>query len=124
MDRVKIRGYSTKTHADSSAAGPANDSLASSPNHSLVPDESAPEDDSKAFAVATEAEISEIALAPLLAIVVWLLLSQGQTTANIYWLAAVSFSIGLITKEIIESIKKLMTRLTFDTTDHSRHSTE
>jgi hypothetical protein len=97
MDRVKIRGYSTKTHADSSAAGPANDSLASSPNHSLVPDESAPEDYSKTFAIA-EAEISEIALAPLLAIVVWLLLSQGQTTANIYWLAAVSFSIGLITR--------------------------
>jgi len=78
MDRVKIRGYSTKTHAASSAAGSANDSLASSPNHSLVLDESMSEDDSKAFAVATEAEISEIALAPLLAIVVWLLLSQEQ----------------------------------------------
>jgi hypothetical protein len=101
MDRVEIRGYSTKTHA----AGPANDSLALFPNHSLVPDESAPEDDSKAFAVATEAEISEIALAPLLAIVVWLLLSQGQTTANIYWLAAVSFSIGLITKKLLKVSK-------------------
>jgi hypothetical protein len=69
------------------------------------------EKNSQEFAVGTEAELSEIALAPLLAIVVWLLLSQGQTTASIYWLAAVSFSVGLITKEIIDSIKRLMTRI-------------
>jgi hypothetical protein len=85
-----------------------------------VPDDSKPEKSSKDFAVGTEAEISEIVLAPLLAIVVWLLLSQGQTTTNIYWLAAVSFSIGLITKEIIDGIKRFMTtRLSFDTTDRS-----
>ena len=70
-----------------------------------IPDEK----NSQYFAVGTEAELSEIALAPLLAIIVWLLLSQGQTTANIYWLAAVSFSVGLITKEVMDSIKRFDT---------------
>ena len=50
-----------------------------------IPDEKNSQD----FAVGTEAELSEIALAPLLAIIVWLLLSQGQTTESIFWLAVV-----------------------------------
>ncbi|HXS59206.1 MAG TPA: hypothetical protein VN703_00140, partial [Candidatus Sulfopaludibacter sp.] len=63
---------------------------------------------SSEFAVVTQAELSEIALSPLLASVVWLLISQGQTTFSVYTLAAVSFSIGLVTREIMNAIKKFM----------------
>jgi hypothetical protein len=44
-------------------------------------------------------------LAPLLAVAVWFLLVQWETTENsIYTLAAVSFAVGLITEEIVLSL--------------------
>jgi hypothetical protein len=92
-------------------------SKAASKQYIHPPEYIKPENNSQEFAVGTEAELSEIGLAPLLATVVWLLLSQGQTTpANIYWLAAVSFSVGLVTREIIDGIKRLMTRLSLNAT--------
>jgi hypothetical protein len=63
------------------------------------------------FAENTYGELSNIFLAPLLAAVVWFVLSQGQTTFNIYSMAAVSFSIGLITREIIQIIVKFMEKV-------------
>jgi hypothetical protein len=66
------------------------------------------ENTSSDFAVVTQAELSEIALSPLLATVVWLLISQGQTTFSVYTLAAVSFSVGLVTREIMNAIKIFM----------------
>jgi hypothetical protein len=94
-------------------------SKAASKSYPHQPERIPDEKNSQEFAVRTEAELSEIALAPLLATIVWLLLSQGQPTANIYWLAAVSFSVGLVTKEIMDSIKRLITRIIPNTTDRS-----
>lgn len=39
-------------------------------------------------------------LALLLAAVVWFIISRGQTDFNIYGMAAINFSIGLVTTEI------------------------
>ena len=55
--------------------------------------------------------MSHIFLAPLLAAVVWFIISQGETQFNIYGMAAISFSIGLVTKEIIQIIVKFMERI-------------
>ena len=59
----------------------------------------------------TYGELSHIFLAPLLAAVVWFIISQGETEFNIYGMAAISFSIGLVTKEIIQIIVKFMERV-------------
>ena len=100
-------------------------SKAASRQYVRPPEYIKPEENSQEFAVGTQAELSEMALAPLLATVVWLLLSQGQTTtSNTYWLAAVSFSIGLVTREIIDGIKRAMTRLSLDTTKQSSSKEE
>jgi hypothetical protein len=48
-------------------------------------------------------DIALFFLAPLLAIAVWLVLLQGGTT-SIYTLAAISFAVGLVTREVIEAI--------------------
>jgi hypothetical protein len=63
------------------------------------------------FAENTDGELSNILLAPLLASVVWFLLSQGETEFNMYGMAAISFSIGLVTKEIIQIIVKIMEKI-------------
>ncbi len=100
-------------------------SKAASRQYVRPPEYIKPEENSQEFAVGTQAELSEMALAPLLATVVWLLLSQGQTTTSTtYWLAAVSFSIGLVTREIIDGIKRAMTRLSLDTTKQSSSKEE
>jgi hypothetical protein len=50
-------------------------------------------------------DIALFILAPLLAVAVWFLLAQWETTENsIYTLAAVSFAVGLITDEIVSSL--------------------
>jgi hypothetical protein len=48
-------------------------------------------------------ELAEILLSPLLAIAVWLLLSIG-TTMEIFTASVISFTVGLITKEVVESL--------------------
>ena len=48
-------------------------------------------------------DIALFFLAPLLAIAVWLVLLQGGTTSP-FTLAAISFTIGLVTREVIESL--------------------
>ena len=48
-------------------------------------------------------ELSEILLAPLLAIAVWLLLRIGTTT-DIFTASLISFSVGLITKDVVYRI--------------------
>jgi hypothetical protein len=63
------------------------------------------------FQETTYGELSNIFLAPLLAAVIWFILSQGETEFNIYGMAAISFSIGLVTKEIIQIIVKFMERV-------------
>ena len=69
------------------------------------------EDTSSEFLETTYGELSNIFLAPLLAAVVWFIVSQGQTDFNIYGMAAISFSIGLVTTEIIQLIVKFMERI-------------
>ena len=69
------------------------------------------EDTSSDFLETTYGELSHIFLAPLLAAVVWFIISQGETQFNIYGMAAISFSIGLVTKEIIQIIVKFMERV-------------
>ncbi len=69
------------------------------------------EDTSSEFLETTYGELSNIFLAPLLAAVVWFIISQGQTDFNIYGMAAISFSIGLVTTEIIQLIVKFMERI-------------
>ena len=59
----------------------------------------------------TYGELSHIFLAPLLAAVVWFIISRGEPESNIYGMAAVSFSIGLVTTEIIQIIVKFMERI-------------
>lgn len=59
----------------------------------------------------TNGEISSIFLAPLLAAVVWFIFSEGRPDFNIYGMAAVSFSIGLVTTEIIQIIIKFMNKI-------------
>ena len=49
-------------------------------------------------------ELSRIFLSALLAAIVWIMLTQGTTTNNLYFLAAVSFSVGLATMEIIKGV--------------------
>jgi hypothetical protein len=63
------------------------------------------------FQETTYGELSNIFLAPLLAAVIWFIISQGETEFNIYGMAAISFSIGLVTKEIIQIIVKFMERI-------------
>jgi hypothetical protein len=46
-------------------------------------------------------------LSPLLAVAVWLVLFQGGTTSN-FTLAAVSFTIGLVTREVVEALTKFV----------------
>lgn len=65
------------------------------------------------FTSTTYAELSYIFLAPLLAAVVWFLLTQGDPKMNVYLLAAVSFAIGLVTKDITNGIVGFMKRLSF-----------
>lgn len=69
------------------------------------------ESTSSEFQETTYGELSHIFLAPLLAAVVWFIISQGQTDFNIYGMAAISFSIGLVTTEIIQIIVKFMERI-------------
>ncbi len=57
------------------------------------------------FGHETFEEISEIILAGLLAIIVWFIISQGTINTNIYTLGAVSLTVGLITKEIVQILK-------------------
>ena len=63
------------------------------------------------FQETTYGELSNIFLAPLLAAVIWFILSQGEPEFNIYGMAAISFSIGLVTKEIIQITVKFMERI-------------
>jgi hypothetical protein len=69
------------------------------------------ESTSSEFQETTYGELSHIFLAPLLAAVVWFIISRGQTDFNIYGMAAISFSIGLVTTEIIQIIVKFMERI-------------
>lgn len=55
-------------------------------------------------------DIALFFLSPLLAIAVWLVLLQGGTT-SIYSLAAVSFTIGLVTREVIIALIGFTTRI-------------
>ena len=55
-------------------------------------------------------EISEIALSGLLGIIVWLLISQGSINTNVYLLGAISLTVGLVTKEIVVSLKSFAIR--------------
>jgi hypothetical protein len=59
----------------------------------------------------TNGELSHIFLAPLLAAIVWFLLSRGEIVTNIYILAGISFSVGLVTTEIIDYITKYTTSI-------------
>ena len=55
------------------------------------------------FMYASFEELAEILLAPLLAIAVWLLINTGYTP-NMFTSALISFSVGLITKDVIYRI--------------------
>ncbi|HEY7228048.1 MAG TPA: hypothetical protein VH481_07975 [Nitrososphaeraceae archaeon] len=48
-------------------------------------------------------ELSEIVLSPFLAVAAWFLLSV-TTTPNIYTVALVSFTVGLVTKDIVQRL--------------------
>jgi hypothetical protein len=50
-------------------------------------------------------DLALLLLSPLLAIAVWLLLFQGGMT-SIFTLAAVSFTVGLVTKEAVDALTK------------------
>ena len=52
-------------------------------------------------------DLSLFFLSPLLAIAVWLVLTQAGTT-SIFTLAAISFTVGLITKEVVDSLIKFV----------------
>jgi hypothetical protein len=56
------------------------------------------------FTHETYEEISEIALSGLLAVIVWFIISQGNVTSNIYTSGAISLTVGLITKEVIDML--------------------
>ena len=74
----------------------------------LIPETKKIETSSSDFLHVTLGELAQIFLSSLLATVVWFIISQGSNT-NIYTLAAVSFSIGLVTKEIIGGIIRFVT---------------
>ena len=63
------------------------------------------------FVHETFEEISEIALSGLLGIIVWLLISQGSINTNVYLLGAISLTVGLVTKEIVVSLKSFAMRI-------------
>jgi hypothetical protein len=52
----------------------------------------------------TIGELTIIFLSPLLAIAVWFILFQGDISDNIYIAAAISFTLGLVTREVIEGL--------------------
>ncbi len=58
----------------------------------------------KHFLEHTLAELAEIFIAPLLAIAVYFILFQGNSHTDPYIAAAISFTLGLVTKEVINSL--------------------
>jgi hypothetical protein len=52
----------------------------------------------------TIGELTIIFLSPLLAIAVWFIIFQGDIYDNIYIAAAISFTLGLVTKEVIKGL--------------------
>jgi hypothetical protein len=52
----------------------------------------------------TLGELANILLAPLLAMIVWFILIQANLSTNMYLIAAISASVGLLTDEIISGI--------------------
>jgi hypothetical protein len=69
------------------------------------------ETNSKIFMHVTLAEFAQVVLSALLAIVVWFILKQGDDADNIFLLAAVSFTVGLITRDIIRGIIKFILKV-------------
>jgi hypothetical protein len=61
-------------------------------------------DENSHFLEHTLAELAEIFIAPLLAIAVYFILFQANTQTNPYIAAAISFTLGLITQEVINSL--------------------
>jgi hypothetical protein len=76
--------------------------------NSIATTEDSKEKTSFEFKDNTFAELSHIFLAPLLAAVAWFIITQGNPETNVYLLAAVSFAIGLVTKDIINWIESFM----------------
>jgi hypothetical protein len=80
-----------------------------------------PDYTSSLFIHDTLGELSHVLLSPLLAIAVWFILSQGDTSTNVYILAVVSFAVGLITEEVIHGIVTFV-QGRLKETDKSKHT--